>query len=97
MASGSSGESVQYTESLSISDKRRYLEKTKEIGDPYGYPVSALSQDDLPPVIILLSILSKDTGSTKGKPVRGAPRLVTYIHTQMKIQHRYKTTLTNYN
>ena len=54
MASGSSGESVQYTESLSISDKRRYLEKTKEIGDPYGYPVSALSQDDLPPVIILL-------------------------------------------
>ena len=31
-------------------------------------------------------------GSTKGKPVRGAPRLVTYIHTQMKIQHRNKTT-----
>ena len=50
MASGSSGESVQYTESLSISDKQRYLEKTKEIGDPYGYPVSVLSQDDLPEV-----------------------------------------------
>lgn len=50
MASGSSNESVWYTESLSISDKRRYLEKTKDIGDPYGYPVSALSQDDLPPV-----------------------------------------------
>ena len=50
MASENDGESVQYTESLSISDKRRYLEKTKEIGDPYGYPLSALSQDDLPPV-----------------------------------------------
>ena len=48
-------------------------------------------------LLLLLSILSKDTGSTKGKPVRGAPRLVTYIHTQMKIQHRNKTTLTNYN
>ena len=48
-------------------------------------------------LLLLLSILSKDTGSTKGKPVRGAPRLVTYIHTQIKIQHRYRTTLTNYN
>ena len=48
-------------------------------------------------LLLLLSILSKDTGSTKGKPVRGAPRLVTYMHTQMKIQHRNKTTLTNYN
>ena len=26
-------------------------------------------------LLLLLSILSKDTGSTKGKPVRGAPRL----------------------
>ena len=36
-------------------------------------------------LLLLLSILSKDTGSTctKGKPARGAPRLVTYIHTQM--------------
>ena len=50
MASENDGESVQYTESLSISDKRRYLEKTKEIGDPYGCPLSVLSQDDLPPV-----------------------------------------------
>ena len=50
MAIGNGGEFVQYTENLSISDKRRYLEKTKEIGDPYGYPLSALSQDDLPPV-----------------------------------------------
>ena len=32
------------------SDKWKYLEKTKEIGDPYGYPLSVLSQDDLPPV-----------------------------------------------
>ena len=50
MASENDGESVQYTESLSISDKRKYLEKTKEIGDSYGYPLSALSQNDLPPV-----------------------------------------------
>ena len=34
-------------------------------------------------LLLLLSILSKDTGSTKGKPVRGAPRLVTYIYTLM--------------
>ena len=32
MASESGGVSVPYTDSLSISDKRRYLEKTKEIG-----------------------------------------------------------------
>ena len=50
MTSGNGGESVQYTETLSIGDKRRYLEKTEEVGDPYGYPLSALSQDDLPPV-----------------------------------------------
>ena len=43
-------------------------------------------------LLLLLSILSKDTGSTKGKPVRGAPQLVTYIHTQIKIQHRYRNT-----
>ena len=43
-------------------------------------------------LLLLLSILSKDTGSTKGKPVRGAPWLVTYIHTQIKIQHRYRNT-----
>ena len=29
--------------------------------------------------LLLLSILSKDTGSTKGKPVRGAPRLTVAI------------------
>ena len=50
MTSESGSESVQYSESLSISDKRRYLEKTKEIGDPYGYPLNALSQDDWPSV-----------------------------------------------
>ena len=50
MASGNGGEPVQYTKSLSISDKQRYLEKTEEIGDPYGYSLNALSQDDLPPV-----------------------------------------------
>ena len=41
-------------------------------------------------LLLLLLIFSKDTGSTKAKPVRGAPWLVTYIYT-----HRYKTTLTN--
>ena len=50
MTSENGSESVQYSESLSISDKRRYLEKTKEIGDPYGYPLNALSRDDWPPV-----------------------------------------------
>ena len=45
-----SGKSVQYTESLSISDKWRYLEKTRGIGDPYGCSLSVLSQDDLLPV-----------------------------------------------
>ena len=32
---------------------------------------------------LILTILSKDTSSTKGKPVQGAPRLVTYIHTNI--------------
>jgi len=54
MASGNGVESVQYTECLSISDKQRYLEKTKEIGGLYGYPLSTLSQDDLPPVRSLI-------------------------------------------
>ena len=34
----------------SQSDKWRYLEKTREIEDPYGHSLSVLSQDDLPPV-----------------------------------------------
>ena len=31
--------------------------------------------------IYLLSILSKDMGSTKGKPVRGAPQLIIHTYT----------------
>ena len=53
MATESSNKSVQYSkysENLSISDKRRYLEKTEDIGDPYAYPLGVLNQDDLPPV-----------------------------------------------
>ena len=50
MAMESSDKPVAYTKSLSISDKRRYLEKTKDIGDPYSYPLSMLNQEELPPV-----------------------------------------------
>ena len=53
MATESSSKSVQYSEyseNMSISDKRRYLEKTEDIGDPYAYLLGVLNQDDLPPV-----------------------------------------------
>ena len=43
--------SVDYVKKLSIADKRRYLEKTKDIGDPYAYTLSTLDQEDLPPVM----------------------------------------------
>ena len=40
----------KYFDRLSISDKRRYLEKTKDIGDPYGYSVNSLDMKDLPAI-----------------------------------------------
>ena len=40
----------KYAEQLSVSDKRRYLEKIEEIGDPYLYESSNLQADLLPPV-----------------------------------------------
>ena len=36
---------------LSVSDKRRYKEKTKDIGNPYLFELSTLSEDSLPPVL----------------------------------------------
>lgn len=39
----------RYVNSLSISDKRRYLEKTEDIGDPYCFDVDSLDEN-LPPV-----------------------------------------------
>lgn len=42
--------SADYVKELSIADKRRYLEKTEDIGDPYAYALSTLDQVDLPPV-----------------------------------------------
>ena len=41
---------VNYVNKLSVADKRRYLEKTEDIGDPYAYALSTLNQEDLPPV-----------------------------------------------
>ena len=40
----------KYAEQLSISDKRRYLEKVQDIGDPYIYELCTLQADFLPPV-----------------------------------------------
>ena len=40
----------KYAEQLSVSDKRRYLEKIEEIGDPYSYESRLLQADFLPPV-----------------------------------------------
>ena len=40
----------KYAEQLSVSDKRRYLEKIEEIGDPYSYEPRILQADFLPPV-----------------------------------------------
>jgi len=47
MAGVSNGNESDYVTGLSASDKRRYLEKTEEIGDPYTY---VLCEDFLPPV-----------------------------------------------
>ena len=41
----------KYFNKLSISDKRRYLEKTKDIGDPYGYSLNSLNSEDLPAIM----------------------------------------------
>ena len=41
---------TKYAEQLSVSDKRRYLEKIEEIGDPYSYESSNLQVDLLAPV-----------------------------------------------
>lgn len=40
----------KYFGGLSVSDKRRYLEKTKDIGDPYCYSFDSLSSDDFPAI-----------------------------------------------
>ena len=52
--SGSRAEAVRrpvcYADTLNISDRRRYLEKTKDIGDPYAYSTHDLNNDILPPV-----------------------------------------------
>lgn len=40
-----------HSSNLSVSDKRRYIEKTNDIGDPYLYEASTLSEDSLPPVM----------------------------------------------
>ena len=37
-----------YSADLSVSDRRRYLEKTKDIGNPYLFVDSAHSEDSLP-------------------------------------------------
>jgi len=43
-------ETVSYADTLNISDRRRYLEKTKDIGDPYAYSTCNLNDEILPPV-----------------------------------------------
>ena len=40
----------EYAQGLSVSDKRRYIEKTSGIQDPYCVVASQLSKDVLPPV-----------------------------------------------
>ena len=50
MATGSRAEPVPYAETLKISDRKRYLEKTKDIGDPYTYSTHDLSAENLLPV-----------------------------------------------
>ena len=42
--------SADYVKGLSVANKRRYLEKTESIGDPYAYKLSTLYQEELPPV-----------------------------------------------
>ena len=50
MAALSTVKLSKYAEQLSVSDKRRYLKKIEEIGDPYSYESSNLQVDLLPPV-----------------------------------------------
>ena len=40
----------EYAQGLSVSDKRRYIEKISSIQDPYCIAASELSKDVLPPV-----------------------------------------------
>ena len=40
----------EFASSLSVSNKRRYLEKTRGVGDPYLIPTDELQKDVLPPV-----------------------------------------------
>ena len=46
MATGSTAELCF----MEISDRRRYLEKMKDIGDPYVYSTHDLSKENLQPV-----------------------------------------------
>ena len=40
----------EFTSNLSVSNKRRYLEKVRGVGDPYLIPTNELQIDVLPPV-----------------------------------------------
>ena len=40
----------EYTSNLSVSNKRRYLDKIRGVGDPYLIPTNELQIDVLPPV-----------------------------------------------
>jgi len=50
MATGAITKLSEYANGLVVSSKARYLEKTKDIGDPYCYESSSLEADTLPPV-----------------------------------------------
>ena len=59
----------KYAEQLSISDKRRYLEKVQDIGDLFIYELSTLKADFLPPVrsMDIYNYLVLSTSFFKGK------------------------------
>ena len=40
----------EYASNLVLSDKRRYLEKVSDVGDPYCIPAEQLHRKGLPPV-----------------------------------------------
>ena len=42
--------SSEYFDGLSVTDKQRYLEKTKDTGDPYCFSLDSLSGEDLPAI-----------------------------------------------
>jgi len=50
MAMGSSLKLSEYAEGLLVSNRRRYLEKIKDIGEPFCYEYRLLEADVLPPV-----------------------------------------------